>query len=204
MWFRHWCGEINEPFKNSDLELLHLFVIYSGSAQNLPPCPIIKSSIWCLEEKSNYLYQERVIPRFRCGQRLNGGQGGNNSSGTESLWGRRKDSTMPQVGYFLQFSAFASERHQVRTRGRQTFFLSRAPSSLVTPLGVVGLTTNHKPTLSSHKSLMSINVRKDMIQKKVQFYFEVIYVADTLWSVHVWLITPICWESTMQNSSLSH
>ena len=30
------------------------------------------------------------------------------------------------------------------------------------------------------------------------------YVADTLWSVHVWLITPICWESAMQNSSLSY
>jgi len=29
------------------------FVVYSGSAQNLPPCPIIKSSIWCLEEKWN-------------------------------------------------------------------------------------------------------------------------------------------------------
>jgi len=29
------------------------FVIYSGSAQNLPPCPIIKTSIWCLEEKWN-------------------------------------------------------------------------------------------------------------------------------------------------------
>jgi len=28
-------------------------VVYSGSAVNLLPCPIIKSSIWCLEEKRN-------------------------------------------------------------------------------------------------------------------------------------------------------
>jgi len=61
--------------------------------------------------------------------------------------------------YFFQYSAFASERHQVRTRERQTCFLPRAPSSLVMPLGVVDLTTNHKPTLPSHKSLMGINFR---------------------------------------------
>jgi len=54
--------------------------------------------------------------------------------------------------YFLQYTTFASERHQVRTWGRQTCFLSRAPSSLVAPLGVVDLATNHTPTLPSHKS----------------------------------------------------
>jgi len=36
---------------------------------------------------------------------------------------------------------FCSERHLVSLR----------------PMGVVGLTTNHKPTLPSHKSLMGIN-----------------------------------------------
>jgi len=36
--------------------------------------------------------------------------------------------------YFLQHSIFASERPQVRTWGRQTCFLPRAPSNLVTPL----------------------------------------------------------------------
>jgi len=41
--------------------------------------------------------------------------------------------------YFLQCSTFTSERSQVRTWGRQTCFLPRAPSNLVTPL--VGLTT---------------------------------------------------------------
>jgi len=37
--------------------------------------------------------------------------------------------------------------------------LPRAPSSLITPLGVVGLTATHKPNLPSHKSLMGINFR---------------------------------------------
>jgi len=36
--------------------------------------------------------------------------------------------------YLLQCSTFASERHQVRTWGRQTCFLPQAPSNLVTPL----------------------------------------------------------------------
>jgi len=39
------------------------FVVYSGSAQNLPPRPIIKSSIWCLEEKWNSF--RSWLPRFR-------------------------------------------------------------------------------------------------------------------------------------------
>jgi len=36
--------------------------------------------------------------------------------------------------YFLQYSTFTSERPQFRTWGRQTCFLPRAPSNLVTPL----------------------------------------------------------------------
>jgi len=36
--------------------------------------------------------------------------------------------------YFLQYSKFPSGRPQVRTWGRQTCFLPRAPSNLVTPL----------------------------------------------------------------------
>jgi len=36
--------------------------------------------------------------------------------------------------YFLQYSAFASERSQVRTWGGQTCLLPRAPSNLVKPL----------------------------------------------------------------------
>ena len=36
--------------------------------------------------------------------------------------------------YFPQYTAFASERPQVRTWGRQTCFLPRTPSNLVAPL----------------------------------------------------------------------
>jgi len=36
--------------------------------------------------------------------------------------------------YFIQYSAFASERLQVRTLGRQTWLLPRGPSNLITPL----------------------------------------------------------------------
>jgi len=52
--------------------------------------------------------------------------------GAKSLWGRRK--SQPYHKCFLQYSIFASERSQVRTWGRQTCFLPRAPSNLVTPL----------------------------------------------------------------------
>ena len=48
--------------------------------------------------------------------------------------GRQKVLTMSQV---LQCSTFASERPQVRTWGRQTCFLPRAPSNLVMPLAVI-------------------------------------------------------------------
>jgi len=47
--------------------------------------------------------------------------------------GRRKVPTMPQA-LFLLYSKFASERAQVQTWGRQTWFLPRAPSNLGTPL----------------------------------------------------------------------
>jgi len=61
-----------------------------------------------------------------------GGQEGNNSPRAESLRGAEKSSKYHK--YFLQFSIFASERSQVRTWVRQTYFLSRAPSNLVTSL----------------------------------------------------------------------
>ena len=59
----------------------------------------------------------------------------NHYEGAELLRGRRTVLTMPQV---LQCSIFTSERPQVRTwGGRQTCFLPRAPSNLVTPLAVI-------------------------------------------------------------------
>ena len=162
MWLYHWYVEINELLKNSVLDLLCLFCCLLKQCPESTPCPIIKSSIWCLEEKWNYLgikYQDSGVVKG-----VTGGQGGTiprriTMGVTDDCGGRRNISTMPQVGYFLQFSTFASERHQVRTQGRLTCCFPRAPSSLITPLGMTGLTTNHKPTLPSHKSLMDINFR---------------------------------------------
>ena len=47
---------------------------------------------------------------------------------------RGADKTQQCHKYCLQYSIFASERSQVRTWGRQTCFLPRAPSNLVTAL----------------------------------------------------------------------
>jgi len=73
--------------------------------------------------------------------RNEGGKGGTILGEAESLWGRRMTAGLPKSPnnvtiYFLQYSTFASERPQVRIWGRQTCFLPRAPSNLVTPLTV--------------------------------------------------------------------
>ena len=44
------------------------------------------------------------------------------------------ETSQPCLKYFVQYSIFASERPQVRTWGRQTCFLPRAPYILVTPV----------------------------------------------------------------------
>jgi len=49
--------------------------------------------------------------------------------------------SQPFHKYFLQYSKFPSERPQVWTWGRQTCFLPRAPSNLVTPLCWHGIRT---------------------------------------------------------------
>jgi len=66
----------------------------------------------------------------------------NHYRGAESLRGRRMTAGGAEKfqkchKHFLQYSTFASERPQVRTWGRQTCLLPRAPSNLVTPLGQV-------------------------------------------------------------------
>ena len=72
-------------------------------------------------------------------RRNEGGQGRHNSPGAESQWGRQiavggAIKSQQCHKHILQYSTFASERPQVRTWGRQTCFLPRAPSDLVTPL----------------------------------------------------------------------
>ena len=71
--------------------------------------------------------------------RNEGGKGGTIPPGAKSLWGRRiteggAEKSQQCHKYFLQYSTFASERPQVRTWGRLSCFLSRAPSNLVTTL----------------------------------------------------------------------
>jgi len=56
----------------------------------------------------------------------------NRYGGAESLRERQKSQQYHKC--FLQYSIFASERPQVRTLVRQSCFLTRAPSNLVTPL----------------------------------------------------------------------
>ena len=78
-------------------------------------------------------------PQWRSVDRFRGVTRGAQTPSAESLWGRRITAVgaekSPQCHkYFLQYSAFASERPQVRTWGRQTCFLPRAPSNLVTPV----------------------------------------------------------------------
>jgi len=70
-----------------------------------------------------------------------GGQGGTitqapNHDGGRITAGVQNYCERPQQchKYFLQYSKFASERAQERPCGRQTCFLPRTPSNLVTPL----------------------------------------------------------------------
>ena len=60
---------------------------------------------------------------------------GRNDGGKEAQFpGRRKVITMSQE---LQCLTFASVRPQIRTKGRQTCFLPRAPSTFFAPLTVI-------------------------------------------------------------------
>ena len=70
----------------------------------------------------------------RSNQGRNDGGKEHDSPGAKSLWGLRKVLTRSQE---LQCSTFASGSPQVRTQGRQTCFLPRAPSNLVMPLAVI-------------------------------------------------------------------
>ena len=69
----------------------------------------------------------------------NCGQGRNEKGKGVQLPGRRitaggAENSQQCREHFLQCNTFASERAYVRTVGRQTYFLPRAPSNLVTPL----------------------------------------------------------------------
>ena len=143
-------GEINELLKNSFLYLLHLFCCLLKQCPKSTHMPHYLVKTLVLWRKVKLILE--LITKI---QVWSGALRGGNCPGVESL---REDAEKSQQCHkcFLQYSRFTSERHQVRTRGHQTCFFPRAPSILVTPQGVVGLTTNHNPTLSSHKSLVGI------------------------------------------------
>jgi len=52
--------------------------------------------------------------------------------------------------YFLHHSTFSSERPQVRTGRRQTFFLLRAPPNLVTPMMVLAKISHFRIIQAHH------------------------------------------------------
>jgi len=70
-----------------------------------------------------------------CQGRNEGDKGGAISRAPNDCGGTRKSQQFRK--YFLQYSTFASERPQVRTWGRQTYILPRAPPNLVTTLRTV-------------------------------------------------------------------
>jgi len=57
---------------------------------------------------------------------------GHKSLGAEPLWGRHKVPKMSQILSSIQYICF--RKTSGSNTGRQTYFLSRAPSNLVTPL----------------------------------------------------------------------
>jgi len=66
--------------------------------------------------------------------------------------------------YFLQYSTFASERPQIRTRGRQTSFLSRAAFNLVAPL----VSTVEDIQTEKNKVVKASNEDEDLISGSSQ------------------------------------
>ena len=90
--------------------------------------------------------------------RNDGGQGGHNAPGAESLWGRRMTGGAPQkvptMSQARQYSTFASERPQVRTWERQSCSSPWAPSNLVTPLDLGAKKTQWEPWSHAEKRLL--------------------------------------------------
>jgi len=113
------------------------FLQYNKFPSRRPQIHIWGRQIWFLPRTSCNLVAPLVScrspPESRTAlQARNDGKRGHNSPSAESLPGGRKSQQYHKC--FLQCSTFASERPQVRTRGRQTCFLPRASSNLVTPL----------------------------------------------------------------------
>ena len=152
------------------------FVVCSGNAQNLPShAPSLSQAVGSLKKSGINLgvnYQDSGVVR---GVRRRAKFPAPDHCGGRRITVRGAEKSQQCHKYFLQYSTFASERHQVRTRECQNCILSRVPSSLVKALGAVGLITNLKPTLPSHKLLMGINFRYNMLH---EIYFKVVYPVE--------------------------
>jgi len=72
---------------------------------------------------------------------LTRGARGLNSQGAKSLWGRRK---VPRMSEVLSSTAHLLPKGPRFEKGRQTCFLPRAPSNLLTPLPALQLLVNFK------------------------------------------------------------
>ena len=94
-------------------------------------------------------------------QGRNEGARGRNYPGAKSLWRRCNTAGAPNDcvsskmcqqyhTYILQYSTFVSGRPQVRKWGRQTCFLPRTPSNLVTPLSIWILVASRNSSTHLH------------------------------------------------------
>jgi len=121
--------EINELLKKSFFGLTVFVLLFTQAVPRIYPHAPLLSEEFGAEKKSGI----NLAVNYQNSGVVRGVTRGNNCPGVESL---REDAEKSQQchKYFLQYSRFTSEGHQVRTRGRQTCFLPRAPSSLVTPL----------------------------------------------------------------------
>jgi len=98
----------------------------------------VASAHTSLAKTARYLWRQLcVLSSKRYSQRSNEGVArGAQFPGRRMAAGGAKESHKRHK-YILQYSEFASERPQFRTRWHQTCFLPRAPSDVVTPLALV-------------------------------------------------------------------
>jgi len=117
------------------------------------------------------------------------GKGGHNFPDAESLWGhritagaaqwlgapRRKVTKMSQALSSIHHICF--QKTSGSNVGTPNLLLAPCAISPRYAMGAVGLTTNHKPTLPSHKSLMGINFRY-MPHEIAKIYLKIIYAIE--------------------------
>jgi len=75
----------------------------------------------------------------------------NHYGGAQWLWGTEKSQQCHK--HFLQYSKFSSERAQVRTWGRQTCFLPRAPSALAFIVKKICVCNVYKPSIQKVRNV---------------------------------------------------